>query len=34
MNDYIKATFTIEPVDEVQCDVLAALLCDAGFESF
>lgn len=34
MNDYIKATFTIEPVDEVQCDVLAALLCEAGFESF
>lgn len=34
MNDYIKATFTVDPVDEVQCDVLAALLCEAGFESF
>ena len=34
MNEYIKATFTVDPVDEVQCDVLAALLCEAGFESF
>ena len=34
MNDYIKATFTVDPVDEVQCEVLAALLCEAGFESF
>lgn len=34
MNDYIKATFTIDPVDEDRCDVLAALLAEAGFESF
>lgn len=34
MNDYNKVTFTVDPVDEVQCDVLAALLCEVGFESF
>lgn len=34
MNDYIKATFTIDPVSEDRCDVLAALLAEAGFESF
>lgn len=34
MNDYIKATFKLNPVDEVQCDILAALLCEEGYESF
>ena len=34
MNDYVKATFFVEPYNEVQCDILAALLCEVGFESF
>lgn len=34
MNDYKKVTFVVTPNDEVQCDVLAALLCDEGYESF
>ena len=34
MNDYYKAQFTFSPYSEVESDVLSALLCDAGFESF
>lgn len=34
MNDYIEVRFDIEPCDEVATDVLAALLCDNGYESF
>lgn len=34
MNDYIKVDFNINPNDEIQADVLSALLCDAGYESF
>ena len=34
MNDYIKTSFKVEPNDEVQCDILAALLCEIGYESF
>lgn len=34
MNDYIEARFDITPCDEVVTDVLAAVLCDDGFESF
>ena len=34
MNDYIKTSFKEEPNDEVQCDILAALLCEIGYESF
>ena len=34
MNDYYKVQFTFSPYSEVESDVLSALLCDAGFESF
>lgn len=34
MNDYIEVRFDITPCDEVVTDVLAAILCDDGFESF
>lgn len=34
MNDYIEVRFTVKPCDEVYTDVLAAILCDAGYESF
>ena len=34
MNDYKKVSFCVMPNDEVQCDILAALLCDKGYESF
>ncbi len=34
MNDYTKVTFTVTPTEEVATDILAALLADAGFESF
>lgn len=34
MNDYIEVRFDISPCDEVVTDVLAAMLCDVGFESF
>ncbi|MBR5455347.1 MAG: 50S ribosomal protein L11 methyltransferase [Bacteroidaceae bacterium] len=34
MNDYTKVKFTVTPNEEVATDVLAALLADAGFESF
>ncbi len=34
MNDYIEVKFSLIPCDEVATDVLAAMLCDCGFESF
>ena len=34
MNDYFKIRFDLNPCTETETDVLAALLCDAGFESF
>lgn len=34
MNDYIAVTFEVTPASEAFNDVLAALLCDIGFESF
>lgn len=34
MNDYTRVRFTVTPNEEVATDVLAALLADAGFESF
>ncbi len=34
MNDYIAVTFTVQPPCEAVNDVLAALLCDIGYESF
>lgn len=34
MNDYIEARFQIDPCDEIATDVLAAILCDNGYESF
>jgi ribosomal protein L11 methyltransferase len=34
MNNYIKATFNINPAEEAAADVLSALLADTGFESF
>lgn len=34
MNDYIQVNFTFEPINEIEIDILDALLCDIGFESF
>lgn len=34
MNDYVKATFHMDPVSEVRQDLLSALLCQAGGETF
>ena len=34
MNDYIEVRFALNPCSEVFTDILAALLCDCGFESF
>ena len=34
MNDYTRVRFTVTPNEEYATDVLAALLADAGFESF
>ncbi len=34
MNDYIEVRFDITPCDETATDVMAALLCDFGYESF
>lgn len=34
MNNYYKVRFDLNPCTETETDVLAALLCDAGFESF
>ncbi len=34
MNDYFKIRFELKPCTETETDVLAALLCDVGFESF
>lgn len=34
MNDYIEARFDLNPSDETRNDILAAMLADAGFESF
>ncbi len=34
MNDYIEVRFTVTPCSEAATDVLAALLCDEGYESF
>lgn len=34
MNDYIQVDFKFNPVNETETDILNALLCDNGFESF
>lgn len=34
MNDYYKVKFTLAPCIAYECDILAALLADVGFESF
>lgn len=34
MNDYIQVDFKLEPLTETEVDILDALLCDAGYESF
>lgn len=34
MNDYIEVRFEVSPCEEMATDVLAAMLCDVGFESF
>lgn len=34
MNNYIKVSFKVTPVEETATDVLAALLAEVGFESF
>ena len=34
MNDYYKVKFTLAPCLAYECDILAALLSDVGFESF
>ena len=34
MNDYYKVKFTLAPCLAYECDILAALLADVGFESF
>jgi Ribosomal protein L11 methylase len=34
MNDYIEVRIDINPCDEISTDILAALLADAGYESF
>lgn len=34
MNDYIEVRFSVTPCSEAATDVLAALLCDEGYESF
>lgn len=34
MNDYVEARFDISPCDETSTDLLAALLCEKGYESF
>ena len=34
MNNYYKVRFDLNPCTETETDVLAALLCDVGFESF
>lgn len=34
MNDYVEVRFNAVPCNETVTDVLAAMLCDAGFESF
>ncbi len=34
MNDYYLVRFDLIPCEEEECDILSALLCEAGFESF
>ena len=34
MNDYIQVDFEQTPLNEIEIDILDALLCDVGFESF
>lgn len=34
MNDYYLVRFDLTPCVEEECDILSALLCEAGFESF
>ena len=34
MNDYTQVTFSVTPTDETATDILAALLAEAGYESF
>ena len=34
MNDYIETRFQVDPCDEIATDVLAAILCENGYESF
>lgn len=34
MNDYVEVRLDLSPCDETRTDILAALLAQAGFESF
>lgn len=34
MNDYVEVRFDIEPCSETVTDILAAMLCEQGYESF
>ena len=34
MNDYRQVNFKFTPINEIEVDILEALLCDIGFESF
>lgn len=34
MNDYIQVDFVLEPHNEIEVDILDALLCEGNFESF
>ncbi len=34
MNDYVEVRFDVNPCDEVATDVLAAMLCETGYETF
>ena len=34
MNDYVEVRIDLDPCSEDMTDVLAAMLADAGFESF
>lgn len=34
MNDYIETRFHVEPCNEIATDILAAILCENGYESF
>lgn len=34
MNDYVEVRFNVSPCSEPATDILAALLCEEGYESF